>query len=379
MKIIEDTKLDFDDVLIRPKRSSLTSRVDVDLRRDFVFPHSDRHLFCSPIFAANMDTTGSIEMANELYKHDALTCLHKHHPVEVLINYFTNYNYQDTFYSTGTSVADEDKMDYVFGELKNKVENFCPNICIDVANGYSENFVKFVHKIRKKYPYSIIMAGNVVTPEITEELILHGVDIVKIGIGPGSVCTTRLKTGIGYPQLSAIMECADAAHGLNGHICGDGGCRTPADICKALAGNADFVMLGGMLAGTDCCSGNWNYEYLCSSKDQNGNMIREWWQTYDPGYETKMRKISLEFYGMSSKQAMDKHNGGVANYRTSEGRCVTIPYKGTTKEIMLDILGGLRSCCTYIGVKKLKDIPRNATFIKVNSTHNRLYEAYEKK
>lgn len=370
MKIINEVKLDFDDVLIKPKRSNLSSRSDVSLLRKFIFPHSNRSMECVPIVAANMDTTGSMQMADALSRFDCLTCLHKHYKSEDLIKYFCN-NPLYTFYSTGISKNDIEKLTSVFDHLESK-----PNLCIDVANGYSESFVKTVRKIREWYPEIVIMAGNVVTPEMTEELILHGgVDIVKVGIGPGSVCTTRLKTGIGYPQLSAIMECADAAHGLGGHICGDGGCKVPADVCKAFGANGDFVMLGGMLAGTDCCEGEWDYEYRRTIKDKDGIVTYEWWQSFDPDHNTsETRKKSLKFYGMSSKEAMNKHNGGVANYRTSEGRCVSIPYKGTTSDTIQDVLGGLRSCCTYVGAKTIKDLPKKTTFILVKQTHNKVYE-----
>lgn len=368
MKIINELKLNFDDVLIRPKRSKLGSRSEVTLTRQFNFLHSNRILSCVPIIAANMDTTGTFNMADELLKHQCITCLHKHYSIEQLIEYFSNLKFLDyTFYSTGINKYDLDKLTIVFDTLKNQNQNL-PNICIDVANGYSEKFVKATKHIRSLYPEIIIMAGNVVTPEIVEELLLHGgVDIVKVGIGSGSVCTTRLKTGIGYPQLSAIMECADAAHGLGGHICSDGGCKIAADVCKAFGGNADFVMLGGMLAGTDCCEGEWEYEYCRKILDD------EMWTQNDPG-GAKKRKKSLKFYGMSSKEAMNKHNGGVSDYRTSEGKCVTIPYKGTTESVIKDILGGLRSACTYIGADKIKDFSKKTTFIVVNDTHNRVFE-----
>ena len=343
MKILPDKKLDFSDVLIRPKRSDISSRSQVALNRIFKFPHSDRELNCVPIMSANMDTTGSISMNKTLSGFDCITCLHKHYSDDKLREHF-EFPRQYAFYSMGISEPDMQKLTSVYDKLQKK-----PNLCIDVANGYNEKFVSTIKKIREWYPDIIIMAGNVVTPEMTEELIFHGgVDIVKIGIGSGSVCTTRLKTGIGYPQLSAIMECADAAHSVGGHICSDGGCTTPADVCKAFCANADFVMLGGMLAGTDCCEGDWLYN-------------------------NDKQKQSLKFYGMSSKQAMEKHSGGVANYRTSEGKCVTIPYKGKTSDTIQDILGGLRSCCTYIGAKSLKDMGKNTTFIQVNNTHNKVY------
>lgn len=376
-KIIHETKLDFDDVLIRPKRSKLNSRSEVVLEREFVFPHSTRKLSCVPIMAANMDTVGTLSMAESLRQHKAITCLHKHYSDELLVHLYSSnmQNAELVFYSTGTASNDLSKLERVFSSIQNQ-HGFLPNICLDVANGYTEQFVKIARHIRKMFPEIIIMAGNVVTPEMTEELIIHGqIDIVKVGIGSGSVCTTRLKTGIGYPQLSAIMECSDAAHGLGGHICSDGGCKTPADVCKAFGANGDFVMLGGMLAGTDCCEGEWEYEYRRAIVDNDGKTLQEWWQPIDPGYHlsSEKRKKSLKFYGMSSKEAMDKHNGGVANYRTSEGRCVTIPYKGTTEDTIKDILGGIRSACTYIGADKIKDFGKKTTFIRVNDTHNRIF------
>jgi GMP reductase len=375
MKIDQNIKLDFDNVLIKPKRSNLNSRSEVSLVRQFKFPHSNRTLNCVPIVAANMDTTGSFNMAKSLAEFQCLTCLHKHYNADVLGEFFSDVNtIEYTFYATGIAKNDITKLNYVFSDLQQKNITL-PNICIDVANGYSENFVKVCKHIRSIYPEIIIMAGNVVTPEMVEELIMHGgVDIVKLGIGSGSVCTTRLKTGIGYPQLSSILECVDTAHSLNGHICSDGGCTTPADVCKAFAANADFVMLGGMLAGTDCCEGEWEYEYRQAMVNNDGTVRNEWWQPFDPGYkESEKRKKSLKFYGMSSKEAMDKHHGGVANYRTSEGRCVTIPYKGLTKDIIQDILGGIRSSCTYVGAKHIKDFSKNTTFILVNNTHNKVY------
>lgn len=377
MKIINDIKLDFDDVLIRPKRSKLNSRSEVILERDFVFPNSSRNLTCVPIIAANMDTVGTFAMADTLSRYKSITCLHKHYEYDSLINLYTsNHNHLDLiFYSTGISHDDMRKLENIFTSIKSK-NGFIPNVCLDVANGYTEQFVKAARNIRKLFPEIILMAGNVVTPEMVEELIIHGkVDIVKVGIGSGSVCTTRLKTGIGYPQLSAVMECSDAAHGLGGHICSDGGCKTPADVCKAFGANCDFVMLGGMLAGTDCCEGEWEYEYRRAIIDNDGKVRDEWWQPIHPGEKNPVkRKKTLKFYGMSSKEAMNKHHGGVADYRTSEGKCVSIPYKGTTEDTLKDILGGIRSACTYIGSDKLKDFGKKTTFIQVNNTHNKVYE-----
>jgi len=266
-KIINETKLDFDDVLIRPKRSTLKSRSDVDLVRSFKFAHSPRQLNCVPIMVANMDTVGTISMGKSVSSLGGITCLHKHYDENTLVDVFAEPT-DLMWYSTGTSKKDLEKLERVFKRITDNGGEY-PNVCLDVANGYTEQFVKTAAHIRKLFPEIILMAGNVVTGEMVEELIIHGkVDIVKVGIGSGSVCTTRLKTGVGYPQLSAVMECADAAHGLGGHICSDGGCKVVGDICKAFGGNSDFVMLGSMFAGCDECEGEWQYEYLTSMEQK---------------------------------------------------------------------------------------------------------------
>jgi GMP reductase len=373
-KIINEMKLDFDDVLIRPKRSTLSSRSEVCLIRDFHFKHSPRKFSAIPVIVANMDTTGTLGMANIVCENQAMVALHKHYKADQLIEYYcanTNDHKELTFYSTGTSSSDIEKLTYVFNAIKTKGCSL-PNICVDVANGYSEKFVKTVAHIRKLYEEIVIMAGNVVTPEMVEELILHGrVDIVKVGIGPGSVCTTRLKTGVGYAQISACLECSDAAHGLGGHICGDGGCKHVGDICKVFGSNADFVMCGNFFAGCEECEGEWEYEY------QSGfgvALAEPFWQPFYPGHDGPKRKTKLKFYGMSSKEAMEKHSNGVANYRTSEGRCVGVAYKGMVQDVLLDIFGGLRSACTYIGASKIKDFGKKTTFIMVNNTHTKTYD-----
>jgi len=372
-KIINEIKLDFDDVLIRPKRSTLNSRSEVCIQREFKFKYSPRKLLAVPIMVANMDTVGTFEMAKSLGKNQAIVCLHKHYKINEYVAFYTDpsiVNKNLAFYSIGTSQTDLEKLTEVFNQIK-KFNYPTPNICLDVANGYTEQFVKIARKIRNLYPESVIMAGNVVTPEMTEELIIHGqVDIVKVGIGSGSVCTTRLKTGVGYPQLSAVMECTDAAHGLGGHVCSDGGCKVIGDVCKAFGANGDFVMLGSIFAGTDECEGEWKYEYLVEA----GSSAPGFWQPIDPGNDTIKKKISLQYYGMSSSKAMEKHHNGVADYRTAEGKCVTVPYKGMAEEVLQDIYGGIRSACTYIGASKIKDFGKKTTFIQVNNTHNKIYE-----
>lgn len=344
MRIEYDLKLGFKDVMIRPKRSTLKSRKQVNLQRNFTFLHSNTNWQGIPIMAANMDTVGTFEMATALSKHQLFTAIHKHYSLEAWANFLQQAPEEMVQYiavSTGTGKNDAERLEAVF-----KAHPQLQFICIDVANGYSQHFVEFVRKTRKHYPNKVIIAGNVVTGEMVEELLLSGADIVKVGIGPGSVCTTRIKTGVGYPQLSAIIECADAAHGLGGQIISDGGCTTPGDVAKAFGAAADFVMLGGMFAGHD---------------ESGGELI-----THN-GHQYKL------FYGMSSETAMDKHVGGVAEYRASEGKTVEVPYRGAVDATVQDILGGVRSTCTYVGAQRLKELTKRTTFIRVDEQENRVY------
>jgi GMP reductase len=344
MRIEEELKLDFQDVLIRPKRSTLTSRSEVDISRDFVFRHSAQNYHGIPIIAANMDTVGTFEMAHALAAHGLAGALHKHYRESELTAFFRKLPPDATvFYSMGITRADYEK----YRRVKDAAGDAVRHVCVDVANGYTKTFVDFLHKLRDAYPRITIMAGNVVTGEMTEELILDGADIVKVGIGPGSVCTTRTMTGVGYPQLSAIIECADAAHGLGGLICADGGCASPGDLAKAFGGGADFVMLGGMLAGHDEC--------MVDVVERDG-----------------ARKV--RFYGMSSSTAMDKYAGGVADYRASEGKEVLLDYRGPVENTLQGILGGVRSACTYVGARKLKELSKRTTFIRVARQYNEVFD-----
>ena len=323
MRIVDDVKLDFSDVLIRPKRSTLESRKNANLERTFRFKNSIQSWTGVPIIAANMDHTGTWPMNKALVEFGMLTAICK----------FWHYIPLKNAIKTIGLDANLDEIEY---DLK--------WICLDVANGYTERFMDFVKKMRQHdaTKNSIIIAGNVCTPEATEEIILAGADIVKIGIGPGSVCTTRKITGVGFPQLSATIECADAAHGLGGHIITDGGCQVPGDIAKSFGAGADFVMLGGMFAGHDECEG----------EVENGKM---------------------SFYGMSSEDAQLKHYGKKASHRASEGKKVYILHKGSVRTTVEEILGGLRSACTYAGAKTLKDLPKCTTFVKVNRQLNEVF------
>jgi len=346
MRILDDVKLDYKDVLITPKRSSLSSRSEVKLERLFTF-RSYNSWFGVPIIAANMDGVGTFDMDAELNRHRCMVALTKHQKDTDLIEHFSK-KLESSIYSLGISECDLQKFDNVYSVVGNRLMR----VCIDVANGYTQSFVDFIKKFRDRYPSVILIAGNVVTAEMTEELILAGVDIVKVGIGPGAVCTTRKMTGIGYPQLSAVIECADAAHGLKGHIIADGGCTVAGDVVKAFAAGADFVMLGSMLAGHK--------------------------EGLPAGYTDTLEGQSLvDFYGMSSKSAMDLHNGGVANYRASEGKHVKLRYKGPVANTMQEILGGLRSACTYVGASELKELPKRTTFVRVTQQLNTSLNAYE--
>ena len=343
MHLENSVKLDFKDVLIRPKRSTLTSRNEVDITREFKFLHSSEPYHGIPIIAANMDTTGTFEMASALGRHKMSTALHKHYTAKEYIDFFQKLeNKSDAFYSLGIGEHDWQK----FREVMAAAPGAIRYVCIDVANGYTEAFVAFVKKVRETYPDIVLMAGNVVTGDMTEELLLAGADIVKVGIGPGSVCTTRKMTGVGYPQLSAIIECADAAHGLGGRICADGGCTVPGDIAKAFGGGADFVMLGGMLAGHDEAAGD-----VVTTEDG----------------------VFKRFYGMSSRNAMDKYAGGVAKYRAAEGKAVLIPARGPVESTVQDILGGVRSACTYVGARRLKELTMRTTFVRVSMQLNEVF------
>ena len=322
MRIEDDIKLDFNDVLIRPKRSTLVSRKNAELNRVFSFKYS-KHIWKGvPIVASNMDHVGTLNMAEVLSSYNMLTALCK------FVEFPKNNDLQYLMRTIGLDV-----------ELDFETPTW---LCIDIANGYTERFFNYINKVREKHSNAIIVAGNVCTPEATEQIILAGADIVKLGIGPGSVCTTRKMTGVGYPQLSCIIECADAAHGLGGHVMGDGGCTVPGDIAKAFGAGADFVMLGGMLAGHDECSG-------------------------------EIENDTMTFYGMSSEEAQVKYYGEKQKYRASEGKAVQVPYRGSVEKTIEEILGGLRSSCTYAGAETLKALPKCTTFVKVNRQLNEVF------
>ena len=341
MRIENEIKIDYKDVLIRPKRSTLKSRKEVDLNRTYKFRNSKQNWTGIPIMAANMDGVGTFDMALALGDLDLFTCLAKQYS---WMDWGTDLNPHTSRKRIAISIGTNQNQ---YNTAKKIIDEFALKwICIDIANGYSEHFADFIKQVRSDYPNHNIIAGNVVTADMTQELILAGADVVKVGIGPGSVCTTRIQTGVGYPQLSAVIECADAAHGLGGHIIADGGCTCPGDVAKAFGAGADFVMLGGMLAG--------HVEGGGQESILDGQHVRM-------------------FYGMSSDTAMNKHSGGVADYRSSEGRTVFVPDRGKVRDTVLDILGGLRSTCTYVGAPTLKQLSKCTTFVRCTQQFNGVF------
>ena len=348
MRLDNEIKLDYKDVLLKPKRSTLSSRRDVDMTRSFTFRHTGETYECCPIIASNMDGVGTFSMAKVIQDYKMMTTITKTTTIDQwrrAVGDGIKLKYVSV--CTGTNkLWTDDAEDY---NTMQKVLKSYPDvkfITIDVANGYHTNFSDFIAKVREEYPDKTIIAGNVVTAEMTEELIIRGADIVKVGIGPGSVCTTRTMAGVGVPQFSAVMECADAANGVGGHIVADGGCNVPGDIAKAFGGGADFVMLGGMLAGHN-------------------------------ESEVESKNGKREFYGMSSDRAREVHGKRKDGYRGNEGRAVILPDRGPVKETIEDLLGGVRSSCTYIGARRLKDIPKCASFVRCVQPLNTVFEAYD--
>ena len=349
MRINYDAKLNFEDVLLQPKRSTLSSRKDVDMTRNFTFRNSGKQMNFLPIFASNMDGVGTFSMAKVLQEYKMMTVITKTTGIAEWRKAVGNgVRLQSVSVCTGTNVMwDKEAQDW--RTMQEVLKSFpdIKMITVDVANAYHQNMVDFIAKVRDQHPTKIIVAGNVVTPEMTEELIINGADVVKIGIGPGSVCTTRTMTGVGVPQFSAILDCADAANGVDGHIMADGGCVFPGDIAKAFGGGAHMVMIGGMLAGHD---------------------------------ESEQQVVDgkIEFYGMSSDRAREKHGRRKDGYRGNEGRLISLPHRGPVKGTVEDILGGVRSACTYIGARRLKDMPKCASFVTTNNVQNQVYERYTK-
>lgn len=338
-RILTETELDYSDVLILPARSTITSRKEIILEREIVFKHSRQVWRGVPLVCANMDNLGSFTMADTLSEYHILTCLTKHYPLKELVTYFnlptTNLDYVS--YSLGISDSDLEKFNLFRQEAPVRI------VTIDTPNGYMERFVGFCNELRSNNPDVTIIAGNVCTGEMVEELALNGVDCVKAGIGGGAQCTTRMKSAIGRSMVSMILECADKAHHHEIQLMSDGGITCPGDACISFAVGADFSMVGSQWAST---------------KETGADIIEE------------NGKQFMVFYGMSSSMAQKAHEEGLKSYRASEGRVSKLPYKGSIHPIIRDYLGGLRSCCSYVGSNSLKSLPRKATLVKVNNRLN---------
>jgi GMP reductase len=386
--IVEEIQLDYCDVMIKPKRSTLNSRSEPDIYRQYRFKYPNSFLYeqntiyGNGLMVANMATTGTFAMAEVMAKNLMFTCLHKHYSFEELKEFLEKH--KDIIVDERYDGKDLMFLDYVFVSTGIKDGDYekickvldlglCKNLCIDIANGYIPKLLDFVKKIRKQYPRLVIMVGNVVTGDMVQDLILNGADIVKIGIGPGANCTTRKETGCGRPQLSAVIECAEAAHAVDGMICADGGITCVGDINKAYGAGADFVMVGSLVAGSDEAEGDiWEkmyrtneYEWEDANAGNDLNYVLP--DPIRPIYENKKFKLA---YGMSSKFAQDKHWNGMAKYRTSEGIVTLKPYTGPVQDTIDEYLGGLRSCMTYISARRLKDIPKCCTFYRANRILN---------
>ena len=365
MDIVNEEQLDFDDVMIMPQASTVESRKDAIITKPFKFKWTGKVIEGNPAIAANMATTGTFEMARELQKHQMFCALHKHYTAEELIEFLENNKKEfgtNDYVFIGTGLRKDD-----FEKLKTVMKTgLCRNICLDAPNGYIQGFVQHLNRLRHTFPESIIMAGNVVTPEKTVELIHNGADCVKVGIGSSAVCRTRTQTGVGRPQLSAVIDCVSAAKRYDGMICSDGGIQKPADYVKAIAAHADFVMMGGYLAGYSQSGGE-----LITRLVKTGFV-----DEYDKEI-IEERKYKL-FYGMSSAYAQKQHYDGLPFYRASEGTVFEVPYKGDVSSAVQNLEGGLRSAMTYVGAEKLEEFPHKVKFYKVRRQLNRMFGNNEK-
>lgn len=370
MQIIDSVQLDFSDVLIRPRRSTLASRKDVDITREYKFKWCPKVIKGTGIMQANMGTIGNFAVSERMLENGLFACLHKHHSVESLISFYKKLlTYDDDRWmrcllSIGLKDNGVEKLERIYNELGIQV-----GIKLDVPNGYIPQVKEMVIKLRNEFPEMFIGVGNIATGDITEDLILSGADCCFGSIGGGSNCLTRKQTGVGRPQFSTIVECAEAAHQVGGMFCSDGGITCPGDIGKAFGAGADFIMIGGLFAGTDEADGEIIEKYYNIgelNRTDNGDSY-----TYSPVIETKKYKL---FYGMSSTLAQEKFGNGKPKYRASEGRITQVPYVGSMDDVIEELLGGLRSLMTYIGARRLKDIPKQCIFYRVNNQLNRIFE-----
>ena len=365
-QILHEINLDYSDILIRPKMGiNLNSRKDVNLQRTFKFKHGQTRTGLG-VFNANMATVGNFSVATKLLVRGMFATLHKHYSVEEIGRFVSNARRENIpldnlFITIGLkNIDDEIKK---LKELESKYDWKSPrNICIDAPNFYIQKALDVLARVRREFPDAVIMAGNIASGDICLKLLDYA-DIIKCGIGSGSACLTRKQTGCGTPMVSLILECADIAHSVGGHICADGGIVDIGDICKAFCLNSDFVMAGGMFAGTD---------------EAEGETIEKHFETNEiiDGKHVIQTKYFKQYYGMSSEYANNKFAGGMCNYKTSEGRELLIPYTGSIDKILQDINGGIASCCTYIGATSVKHMSKCATIIQVHNQLNKVFEKY---
>ena len=365
-QILSEPYLDYSDILIRPKMGiNLNSRKEVNLQRIFKFKHGQVRTGLG-IFNANMATVGNFVITQKLLARGMFATIHKHYSVDEIGKFMINARQENVplenlFITIGLKNPDSEIQK--LRELESKYGwTDSRNICIDAPNFYIPNALDVLARVRQEFPDAVIMAGNIASGDICLKLLDYA-DIIKCGIGSGSACLTRKQTGCGTPMVSLIMECADIAHSVNGHICADGGIVDVGDICKALCLNADFVMIGGMFAGTDEAEGEKQEKQFETNEIIDGTKV----------IQTKYFKA---YYGMSSEYANNKFAGGMGDYKTSEGRELLIPYTGALDKILQDITGGIASCCTYIGATSVKHMAKCATIIQVHNQLNRVFEKY---
>jgi GMP reductase len=338
-----EPKFDYADVLIKPMISDVKSRKEVSLEVSNTFKCGTSWNGI-PIMAANMSTVGTHDMALALSDFKIITCLKK--SGDYYSDFATRFPEKEKYVSLTLGLDAESKLFVDSADIKDPTF-----VCVDVANGYMTEFHKFTKKVREKWPKSILIAGNIVTQEGVVALSEAGVDLVKVGIGSGSMCLTRRVAGIGYPQLSAVLECVETAGALGIGIVSDGGIIHPGDFAKGFVAGSAFIMAGGIFTGHDECGGEIKH-------GEHG-------------------ELKMLHYGMSSKTANEKYNGGLSDYRASEGRTVEVPYRGSVKNTVQEILGGIRSACSYVGAFNLPDLYNRGTLIKVNRTINNVFENNE--
>lgn len=386
MLIHNDIQLDFDDVLIAPQTTTINHRGEVDIIREFKYLD-----VCGvPVISANMTQTGTFDVASKLLENDYFATLHKFYKAEEIIEFIQSQkrknilnglidccgeymgNEKNLFVTVGKRNWDEEfkKIETIYEQTGALV-----SVLLDVPNAYIPEIVDCVKQLREfmneqNCHGGLIAVGNVCSGDETQKLILAGANFVKVGIGPSPVCDTRIKTGCGRPQLSAIIECANAAHQVNGYIIADGGFKTNADFCKALVAGADICMSGSMFAGCE---------------EANGKIVEKCFRTneydIDYGYDYSLTEFAnpepgkpkfefkqfKEYYGMSSFRAQRENYGKVTTTGTSEGvECKLVPYTGPIQNTINDINGSLRSCGSYIGAKNIKSFSRQGMFYKVN-------------